>query len=138
MPDARGRITTKRLELAAQADLVAYLAVVDTVMTALESVTDLGVSRCDLVITAVDAGFAAVANSNIDVGATFSGYTTDGNGKKASFKLPGIKDALVSDDGTVPITGDIATFLANFEAAGDCLISDGETIDSWIKGVLDK
>lgn len=136
--DAYGRTTSKRFEIATQADLAAYSASAAALITDLEAVMDLGVRRVDLLIEIPGQESDPVALSNVDRGATFSGYLTSGNGKKGSLKLPGITLSLVNSDGSVPLTGAIATYLGNFEAAGDYLISDGETVDSWIAGVLDK
>lgn len=138
--DSYGRRKRKLIEIENQALIADEIAIAVAVSTALEAVTDLALVRCDIIIQAVDEGFAVTAGSNVDVGATFSGVLEDSNGKKASFKLPGIKASLVDTDGSVPLTGAIATLLAFFETGTpyDLGLSDGETIDHWIKGTLDK
>lgn len=138
--DSRGRRKRKLIEIENQALIADEIAIAVAFSTALEAVTDLGLVRCDIIIQAVDPGFAAQSPSNVDIGATFSGVLEDNNGKKASFKVPGIKDALVAADGTVAITGAVATLLAFFETDTpyDLGLSDGETIDHWLKGTLDK
>jgi len=71
------------------------------------------------------------------VGATFNGELHGGNGKRASLKVPGIKDALIAADGTVPITGDVATLLALYDNGSECMLSDEEQIATWLAGKLD-
>jgi len=138
--DSYARRKRKLIEIEHQALIADEIAIAVAFSTALEAVTDLGLVRADIILQGVDAGFDAVALSNIDRGATFSGVLYDSNGKKASFKLPGIKLALTSSDGTVPITGAVATMLNFFVNATpyDLGISDGQTIDHWLKGTLDK
>lgn len=136
--DAYGRETHRRYEMETQVDILTYQTVADAFSAALQAVTDLGLVRADLILQGITAPFAVTAGANVDTGATFSGYIDGEDGKKASMKLPGVKPALVDADGSVPITGAVATWLASFETAGAFKISDGETIDSWIKGALDK
>lgn len=136
--DDDGRSTKRLYEMATQVLLADYIAAIATFRTALIAVTDLGIVRMDLVIPGAGASSAVTANANVDVGATFSGYIEDGDGKKASLKLPGVKPAFKGGDGTIPITGAIATWLALFEDADDFMLSDGEQIDTWIRGTLDR
>jgi hypothetical protein len=139
MIDSFGRTTKKLVELETQVDLAAYQAAAVAYLAALQAVTDLGVVRADLIIDAISAGFAVTAGANVDVGATFSGLITDGNGKKASLKLPGIKLSLVDADGSVDVEDvTVAAWLAQYLAAGAFMLSDGETIASWLAGILDK
>jgi len=138
MVDAYGRTTHRVYGLETQVDLATYATVVGAFSTALEAVTDLGVTRMDIILPVVSVDFVATAGGNVDVGATASGLITDGLGKKAATKIPGIKPALVNSDGSVPIETVIATYLAQFEAAGDFTLSDGETIASWLKATLDR
>ena len=106
-------------------------------LTALEAVTDLGCVKARISFEATSPEFAETAGANIDVGATASGWITAGQ-KKASMKIPGIKAALVSADGSVSIAGATATFLALFEDAAVFNLSDGEQIDTWIRAALDR
>lgn len=138
MVDAYGRQTNRRYEMETQVDILTYQGVSDAFVAALQAVTDLGLVRADLILQSISSGFAVTAGANVDVGATFSGYLAAGGGKKASMRLPGVKASLVDPDGSVPIAGVTATWLAEFETAGDFQLSDGETIDSWIRGALDK
>lgn len=138
--DSYGRRTRKLVEMEHQALHADQVAVAVAFSTALEAVTDLGLVRADIIYQAVDPGFDPTAGSNIDVGATFSGVLYDADGEKASLKIPGIKAALVDPDGSVPLTGAVGAALAFFVQATpfDLLLSDGETIDHWLAGSLDK
>jgi hypothetical protein len=136
--DSFGRTTTKLFEMKNEVLHADQVLDAQGIIAELANVTDLGVIRADIIYRGVDEGFAPTAGSNIDVGATFSGYIVDGNGKKASLKVPGIKLSLVDSDGTVPITGAVETFLNDFEDGMVLYLSDGEQIDTWIKGALDK
>lgn len=136
--DSQNRTTTRRYEMAEQTLLADYITAASGFITILESDTDLGVQRVDLVIPAVTAGFAGVAGSNVDVGATFTGELVDKDGAKASLKLPGIPDSKLGTNGDVPIAGTIASWLALFEDAGNFMLSDGEQIETWVKGALDR
>lgn len=137
LADSYGRQTRKRIEVETQTLLGDYENVANALAADLQNVTDLQLLRIDLVVSMAES-FAGVAGSNIDVGATFSGYLQGGDGKKASLKLPGIKASLVASDGTVPITGNVSDYLDNWLTAGDLMLSDGETISAWISGSLDK
>jgi len=118
--------------------LADYVAAVTAFAAALEDVTDLGLVRADININVPALTFAAVADSNVDVGATASGWLDTATPKKASAKIPGIKMSLIASDGSMPITGVVATYLALFETDAGFNLSDGEQIDSWVKGSLDK
>jgi hypothetical protein len=138
LTDDYGRTTTKRIEIAQQLTIAAYQTVIGLILTDLEAVTDLGCVRVDLVLEGFDSGWAVTSGANVDVGGTFSGYILDGDGKKASHKVPGIKPSLVDSDGSIDITGAVATYLGHFEPIDDARLSDGERIDTWIQGSLDK
>jgi len=136
--DAYGREKRKLYGLETQVDLAAYNAVVAALMAAIAGVSDLGIVRCELVIGPYGVT-DPVAGSNVDVGATFQALLEGAEGKKASHKLPGIKAAKVAADGTIDIADeDVAEYLALFETAGPLTLSDGETVDTWLKGTLDK
>jgi len=138
LQDDYGRLTRRRYEMDEQSTLADYITAATSFIGALEDVTDLGAIRVDLVLEAIVSGFAETAGANVDVGATFTGNVYGGNGKRASMKLPGIKMSKVDPDGSVPLTGDIGTWLAEFENGEDFMLSDGEQIDAWVRGVLDK
>lgn len=138
MQDAYGRTTHRVYGMETQVDLASYAAAAAAFLAALEDVTDLGVTRADIILPVAAAAFAVTAGANVDVGATASGLIDGGGGKKAAMKLPGIKPALVNPDGSVPISGVVATWLAEFEDAADFNLSDGEQIESWIRATLDR
>lgn len=138
LKDSHERTTRRLYELVPQDTLVDYQAAIITFLDRYEEVTDLGVIRVDLILDAFRTGFATTAGANVDVGATFQGYTDEGNGEKASMKLPGIKTTFVDAVGNVPIAGAIEDWLESFETGEIALLSDGEAIVSWIGGHLDK
>jgi len=140
MQDSYGRQTRRIIEVERPATIELLVVAAGTISTALEAVTDLQLVRADWIIQAVDAGFAGQEGSNVDVGGTISGLLTDGNGKKASLKIAGIKTSFVQGDGSLDLADeDLAAYLALFESDGGIAsLSDGEQIASWIKGSLDK
>lgn len=138
LTDSYGRTTKRVYGMEDQSLLADYITAAAAFVTALQAVTDLALTRSTFLIE-YDAGtFAVTSGANVDVGATASGWLEGANGKKASMKIPGIKPALVSSDGSVAVTGAVATFLAMFEDGADFNLSDGQQIDSWIKAWLDK
>jgi len=106
-------------------------------LTALAAVSDLGCVKGSISFDVTSPEYAQVADSNIDTGATFSGWI-DAGMRKGTMKIPGIKYSLVGADGSVAITGATATFLALFEDADVFNLAHGNQIESWIKGSLDK
>jgi hypothetical protein len=138
MADAYGRTTKRVFGMETQATLADYITAAAAFVAALEDVTDLSLQRSTFLID-YDAGvFDVTAGANVDVGATASGWVADAVGKKASMRIPGIKPALVSADGSVAITSVVATFLALFEDEAAFNLSDGEQIEAWIKARLDR
>jgi len=138
LEDAYGRTTHRTYGMEDQTLLADYIVAAGAFLTALEAVTDLACVRADFIIPLSSPEWDVVAGANVDVGATASGWIVDGNGSKASMKIPGIKASLVASDGSVAITGATATFLGEFEDAEDFNLSDGEQIDSWIRAALDR
>lgn len=139
--DSYGRYTRKLFELQEQAVYGDLETVVNTFLGALEDVTDLGLVRADIIMDGYGTPWSAQAESNIDVGGTVVGFIYDGNGKKGVTKVPGIKYAFVREDGSLDLSAvDLAAYLSWWEHATpwDLELSDGEHIESWISGVLDK
>ena len=136
--DAYGRTTNRVYGMETQTLLADYVTAYGAFLTALEAVTDLGLTKCDLIIPVTGAGWDPIALANKDTGGTASGYIDSDLGKKASMRIPGVKLSTVAADGSIAIATVIATFLACFETAGDFTLSDGETIESWIRATLDK
>lgn len=137
LEDSYGRTTARVYGMEDEVLLADYQTNAAAFITALTAVTDLGCVRGTIIIPVTNPAFAKTAGANVDVGATASGWIEDGM-KKGSLKIPTIKPALVSADGSVAITGVVATFLALFEAAAKFNLSDGEQIESWIRAKLDK
>jgi hypothetical protein len=141
MRDAYGRETSKRLEVEPQVDLATYATVAQDVNDKLADVTDLGIVRFDLVLENIITPSSAISpGANVDVGATFSGeLSLDGN-KKAAHKLPGFITLYVGADGSIDITqAEVAAWLDLFATIGGVLLlSDGEQIESWLSGRLDR
>ena len=135
--DAYGRTTARVYGMETEALLADLQTAAGAFITAVTAVTDLGCVKANIIIPVTDPTFAETAGANVDVGATASGWVEAGS-KKASMKIPGIKPALVAADGTVAITGAVATFLALFEDAAAFNLSDGEQIDTWIRATLDR
>ncbi len=138
LEDDHGRTTNKVYGMETQTLLADYNISAVAFLTALEAVTDLGCVKASFIIpVAADPVWAAVTDANKDVGMTASGWVQAGEGSKASMKVPAIKYTLVGSDGTVAITGVVATFLALFENAADFTLAKGHQISAWIKATLD-
>lgn len=141
MIDAYGRNRSMILEAEEVLLLADQVTALENVITQLAAVTDLGLVRADLIYVGKGTPFAVTAGANRDTGATFSGLIEAGNGKKASTKVPGIKASLVNPDGTITLTNaDVEDWIELFveDTPHTLLLSDGETIDTWLKGTLDK
>ena len=140
--DGYGRETTKRLEFVDQVLLADYVLVSNDFMTELNACTDLQIIRASMNITdGLSIPAKDPAGSNVDVGATFVGYIQDGEGKKATWKLPGVDMGKVGPGGVIDVTdADIAALLNNwlYTHPNTFLLSDGESISEWITGTLDK
>lgn len=137
MDDAYGRTTTRVYGMEDEALLANLQTSAAAFLTALEAVTDLGCVKANFIIPVTSPEFAETALASVDRGATFSGWIDVGM-KKASLKIPGIKLSLVAADGSVADAGATATFIGLFESAQDFNLSDGEQIDTWIRGALDR
>jgi len=140
--DSYGRETSKRLEFQDKLLLADYVLNANQMMADLQAITDLEIVRASMVLTdGLSIPGGGTEGSNVDVGGTFSGMITAGDGKKASHKVPGIKATYVGNAGVIdPTQGDVATYLNHFVdgSTDDFYVSDGETIDEWITGSLDK
>ena len=142
LEDGFGRTTSKRLELTDQILLADYVLNAEAFMTALLTVTDLNIAAAHI---QTDDGLTIPTQdptgSNVDVGATFSGWIGGVVGKKASHKVPGFKLAKVGAQGVIDLTDvDVAAYLDFMGDPPDnkIRISDGEYIETWIQGTLDK
>lgn len=140
--DSRGRHTKRLIECTnLTVDYTTALPVVASLVTDLQQVTDLGLERVDFITKGIGAGFAAVSPSNVDVGGTVQVLLEGDLGKKASIKIPGIKDLLVLADGHLDFTpaGDLDAWLTHWTMDPPRFyVSDGEEVESVIDGTLDK
>ena len=135
--DAYGRTTSRTYGMEEVTTLAQMQTDAAELLAAIAAASDLGVVKASIQIPVTSPEYAETAGANVDVGATFSGWVTAGQ-KKASMKIPSIKPALVAADGSVAISGAVATFLALFEDADVFNLSDGEQIEAWIAGSLDR
>lgn len=140
--DGYGRETVKRIEMTPQILLADYVNNANLILTELDAITDLQILRANLVLgDALNIPAKDPSGSNVDVGATFSCFLGEGDGKKGSLKVPGIKMGFVGAGGFIDLTdADIAAYL---DLYGDppnnkARLSDGEYAESWIQGTLDK
>lgn len=140
--DGFSRTTTKRIELTDQLLWADLLSNAEAVMNALLAVTELNIVKAHI---QTDDGLTIPsqdpAGSNVDVGATFSGYLGDTTGKKGSLKIPGFPLAKVGAQGSIDLADvDVAAYLDLYGDPPDnkAKISDGEWVGTWIAGTLDK
>lgn len=142
MEDGFGRSTGKRIEMTNQLLLADYVANAELLLSYLDEITDLSIVKAVIQTDdGLDFNTKDPGTSNIDVGATFTGWVGGVAGKKASHKVPGINLGKVGPLGVIDVTDiDIAAYLDLFGDPPDnkFRVSDGEYIDSWIAGVLDK
>jgi hypothetical protein len=139
--DEKKRTTTRRFQLVEAATPADAVTDIGTFVTALKAVTQCGVIKATLLVPVDPTPTAGGAGSNIDAGATVSGWVTEYL-KKASLKWPD-PDATAKDvDGSIDLTdAGVIAFLGLFESDdGICELSDGEQIAAgkWIKGKLDR
>ena len=137
--DDWGRTTKRLIEIETEVDLAGYLAQAAAFADEIEPITDLGLVRLDIILNTTES-FDVTADSNVDTGATFVGRTDHVPPHKATHKVAGFKPSLVDADGTINLEGEsVAAYLVMFtESGGDFLISDGEHIVQWLKGVMDR
>lgn len=142
LEDGYGRTTHKRIEMTNQLLLADYVMNAETLLTALDTITDLSIVKAAI---ATDDGLTwntkDPGTSNVDVGATFSGWVGGTPGKKASLKVPGIDLSYVGAQGVIDVTDvDIFAYLDLFGDPPDnkFKVSDGEYIETWIQGTLDR
>jgi hypothetical protein len=140
--DGFGRTTSKHVELTDQLLLSDYVVNAEAWMNAVLAITDLNISSAYIRLDdGLDIPTQDPTGSNVDVGATFSGWIGGVVGKKASHKVPGFKLSKVGAQGVIDLADvDVAAYL---DLMGDppdnkVRISDGEYIETWIQGTLDK
>jgi len=133
--DSHGRTTRKRFD-----------SIRSTINDVVNDISDLvqdflGVTNLGIVGASIDYRVANIdedpqANSNIDVGATLHCLLEDSAGY--AFKIPGIKDSLVSNGQVLINNTAITQLMSNFTSSGYWRVSDGEAISVVKYGVLDK
>lgn len=135
--DGHERNTTKKFKVFDAIDYVGALALAALFITDLEAVTGCGVVDYSLA-TKVPVGSAFTAGANLDAGATFSLFIGGVPGKKGTNKVPAPVEAILGPAGSIDMTDVIVTnYAANF-TSGFVLVSDGETVDSFESGKLDR
>jgi hypothetical protein len=78
------------------------------------------------------------AGANLDTGLTITAAIGGGGSKKGTIKIPATKTAFINADGSLDLTHiDIQLFEAEF-TTGLVLISDGEVVDDFLSGRLDR
>jgi hypothetical protein len=136
--DSMGR-TTNRVYGLSEAASVADAATDAAALAALlDATSELGLNKVVLLWDCDVSATAPTAGSNIDEGGTVSGWIEEYK-KKASLKVPAPIAAARVADGTLLLTNaTLKAFLDEFiVTTGTATLSDGETIASWIKGVVD-
>lgn len=138
MRDSMGRTTNRVYGLTeattigdAETDAIALAGLLD-------ATSELGLNKVVLLWNCDVAATAPAAGSNIDEGGTVSGWV-ETYVKKASLKIPApIAAARVADGSLLLTQADLKAFLDEFiVTTGTANLSDGDTIASWIKGVVD-
>jgi hypothetical protein len=139
--DADMRTTTRIFQLVENTTPADAITDIGTFIPALKAVTNCGVIKCTLMVPVDPTPTAGAAGSNIDAGATVTGWVNLYT-KKATVKWPDPDaDARAGDGSIVLAETNVATFLELFESTGGIMqVSDGEVIleDGWIKGKLDR
>ncbi len=143
MEDAFGRRTRKQYQTEAfagadaGADFLSAISAAQALQVDLSALTELDVLSFQIRYeeTITDS---VTASANVDEGATFV-VSKVGSSKRANLKVPAPEQGVRNADGTIDVTDALVTdFIANFEAAGNFLISDGEQVLAVIAGRLDK
>jgi len=134
--DSFQRTKRKRVEMVSvdpvQMDLDA-----NTILTAYQNATDGGIIRID-VRGSSDVAAVVPAGTNIDSGVTVS-CRLFGSTEKASLKWPAPALAMFNADGTLNLAdAAVLAVQALYESGGVALLSDGQSIESFLSGSLDK
>lgn len=134
--DSLGRRKRKRIEMV-QTDLSLVEADANVIVAAFEAATK-GIVREYSVVGEYFVPGPASA-SNVDTGVTMSAQLS-GRPEKAAFKWPMPEDAYILPGGIVDTSNVLVTDIqALFQAGtGICLLSDGESIEGFYSGTLDK
>jgi len=133
--DAYGRETTRTYGVNA-ADFATGEASLASFVPLLQAVTMLHVFKARLSSDQLFAG-VVTPNANKDEGQTISVAVGGINGKKGSVQLPGPTYAIRDADGSIDISDADMLALETGFTTYDIRISDGETMDDFIKSTLD-
>jgi hypothetical protein len=135
------RTTTRRFQLGSVADEAAAKASIANFVTLLKAVTLCGVTKATLLLPVTITPTAGAEGSNVDAGATVSGWITLYQ-KKATIKWPDPDATARAGDGSIDLADEgVAAFLAQFLTTDNkCLVSDTEMLidGGLIKGKLDR
>ncbi len=137
LQDDHERTTTKRFKVFDAIDYAGALALAALFATDLAAISQCGIVKYTLA-TEVSVGGAITAEANLDAGATFSLFIGGVPGKKGTNKVPAPVAAIIGAAGVIDMTDVLVVdYAANF-TSGFVLVSDGETVDSFISGKLDR
>lgn len=139
MRDSMGRTTTRVYGLTEAATVGTAETDAAALAALLDATSELGINKVTLLWDCDVAATAPTAGSNVDEGGTISGWVETYK-KKASLKIPAPIAASRNADGTLLLSqADLAAFIAEFiVTTGSATVSDGDTFESYIKGVVDK
>ena len=139
--DADMRTTTRRFQLVEGSVPADAVTAIGTFITALKAVTNCGVVKATLLVPVDPTPTAGASGSNVDAGATVTGWITQYL-KKGTVKWPDPDSGARNGDGSIKLADThVAAFLELFEATGGIMqVSDAEVImeGGWIKGKLDR
>lgn len=137
LADSYGRTSMKRIETT-DALLAGAQTSIGNLATDLNALTNLELVRVTYSEVDDSAAFVGVAGSNLDVGGTFRVLLDDG--QYGAHKIPGIVDSvLVAGSDAIDIADLlVTTYFAHFGAGGTLRMSDGQAVDSVVRGTLDR
>ena len=136
MFDKQGYETVRKFEIRG-ADANAIAANAATFLADLQAITRLGTRKAAVLIP-ISGEDACGDPSYTDLGVTIRGKSAT-DGETVIVKVPDLVPTMYDDDGKVILTDvSVDAFLDNFLASGVAYVSDGESVDSWLFGTLDK
>lgn len=137
LEDDHERTTTKKFKVYDAIDYAGALSLAALFITDLAAISECGVVGYSLA-TPVSVGGSPAADANLDAGATFSLYIGGVPGKKGVNKVPAPIPGIIGAAGVINMAAtEVTDYAANF-TSGFVLVSDGETVDSFISGKLDR
>jgi hypothetical protein len=134
--DKHGYETVRKFEIrGADANAIAVNAA--AFLADLQAITRLGTRKAAVLIP-ISGEDACGDPSYTDLGVTIRGKSAT-DGETVIVKVPDLDPTMYDDDGKVILTDvSVDAFLDNFLATGVAYVSDGESVDSWLFGTLDK